>query len=89
MRRGEYKVFPVLEIAGKELARRQNVILGVAFANLPWDVDALFSGTMGESGEGWWTVTEAQQKAKHLWFANLNTPKEFAEAEQHLDALDT
>lgn len=89
MRRGEYKVFPVLEAAGKELARRQNVILGVAFANLPWDVDAPFSGTMGESGEGWWTVTKAQQRAKHLWFANLNTPEEFAAAEQHLDALDT
>ena len=23
------------------------------------------------------------------WFANLNTPEEFAEAEKHLDALDT
>ena len=24
-----------------------------------------------------------------LWFANLNTPGEFAEAKQHVDALDT
>jgi hypothetical protein len=24
-----------------------------------------------------------------LWFANLNTPEEFAEAERHIDALDT
>ena len=27
------------------------------------------------------TATEAQRAAKHLWFANLNTPEEFAEAE--------
>jgi molybdopterin-guanine dinucleotide biosynthesis protein A len=39
--------------------------------------------------EAWWAVTEAQQAAKHLWFANLNTPEEFAEAGRHLDALDT
>ena len=45
--RGKFKLYPVLEQAGKELA------------------------------------------AKHLWFANLNTPEEFAEAERHLDALDT
>jgi molybdopterin-guanine dinucleotide biosynthesis protein A len=90
MQRGDYKVFPVLKAAGNELARKQNVILSVAFANVPWDERAQFSGTTGRGvGEPWWTVTEAQQKAKKLWFANLNTPEEFAEAEKHLDALDT
>jgi molybdopterin-guanine dinucleotide biosynthesis protein A len=34
-------------------------------------------------------MTDAQQAAKHLWFANLNTPEDFAEAERHVDALDT
>jgi molybdopterin-guanine dinucleotide biosynthesis protein A len=34
-------------------------------------------------------TTEAQQRAQSLWFANLNTPEEFAEAERHVDALDT
>jgi molybdenum cofactor guanylyltransferase len=34
-------------------------------------------------------LTEAQRSAEGLWFANLNTPEEFAEAEKHLDALDT
>jgi molybdopterin-guanine dinucleotide biosynthesis protein A len=91
MQRREYKVYPVLEAAGRELAARQGLAIGAAFFNLPWDANAQFSGYYPRSGkiEAWWTVTEAQQEAKHLWFANLNTPEEFAEAERHLDALDT
>jgi molybdenum cofactor guanylyltransferase len=90
MQRREYKVFPVLESAGKELAERQGVLSGAVFQNSPWGEDAQFSsGQSAKAGEPWWTVTEAQQAAKHLWFANLNTPEEFAEAERHLDALDT
>jgi len=88
MQRGEYKVYPVLEAAGRELAARQDVELSAVLFNLPWDVQAQFSRTQS-GGEMWWTVTAAQQEAKHLWFANLNTPEEFAEAERHLDALDT
>jgi molybdopterin-guanine dinucleotide biosynthesis protein A len=88
--RGDYKVFPVLEAAGKELAATRGVILGKAFLNLPWNERSVFSGSRGGGTmEPWWTVTEAQQAAKHLWFANLNTPEEFAEAKRHLDALDT
>jgi hypothetical protein len=34
-------------------------------------------------------TTEAQQRAFPLWFSNLNTPEEFAEAQRHVDALDT
>jgi molybdopterin-guanine dinucleotide biosynthesis protein A len=90
MQRGDYKVFPVLEAAGKELAARQGVPLDVAFFNLPWNERSEFPGSRSTGKmEGWWKVTEAQQAAKHLWFANLNTPEEFAEAEKHLDALDT
>jgi len=90
VQRKDYKVFPVLESAGKELAERLGVVLGAAFQNLPWDENAQFSsGSFTKGGEPWWTVTGAQQAAKHLWFANLNTPEEFAEAERHLDALDT
>jgi molybdopterin-guanine dinucleotide biosynthesis protein A len=88
MQREEYKVFPVLEAAGRELAARQGLALGRVLFNLPWDANAEFSCTQSV-GESWWSVTEAQQAAKHLWFANLNTPEEFAEAEKHLDALDT
>jgi molybdopterin-guanine dinucleotide biosynthesis protein A len=90
MRRKEYKVFPVLESAGKELAERLGVLLGTALHNLPWNENALFSsGPFAKGSEPWWTVTDAQQAAKNLWFANLNTSEELAEAERHLDALDT
>jgi molybdopterin-guanine dinucleotide biosynthesis protein A len=89
MQRGEYKVFPVLEAAGRELAVRQEIPLGIAFSNLPWSEGAEIDlGTHGQ-GEVWWTLRDEQQAAKHLWFANLNTPDEFAEAERHLSALDT
>jgi len=33
-------------------------------------------------------VSERQLAARHLWFANLNTPEEFAEAERWVEALD-
>jgi molybdopterin-guanine dinucleotide biosynthesis protein A len=88
MQRREYKVYPVLEAAGRELAARQGVVLSAVLFNLQWDAHAQFSRTQS-GGEPWWTVTPAQQAVRHLWFANLNTPEEFAEAEGHLDALDT
>jgi hypothetical protein len=59
---------------------------------LPWNDQSTFQAEptlYGSRQEGWLATTEAQQMAKHLWFANLNTPDEFAEAERHLDALDT
>jgi molybdenum cofactor guanylyltransferase len=51
-----------------------------------------------ELAAGRWKVTRAIEAAGPVkvmdfgntsWFANLNTPEEFAEAEKHLDALDT
>jgi molybdopterin-guanine dinucleotide biosynthesis protein A len=91
--RGEYKVFPVLEKAGRELAQRQRLPLDHVFVNLQWgaesSVSVAYGGRPESDIEAWQTLTEAQQRAKQLWFANLNTPEEFAEAERHLDALDT
>jgi molybdenum cofactor guanylyltransferase len=92
LERGQFKLYPVLEQAGRELATRQNVLPGTAFRNIPWGQEALFwstPNTFGPRQEGWLATTEAQQAAKSLWFANLNTPEEFATAEEHLDALDT
>jgi molybdopterin-guanine dinucleotide biosynthesis protein A len=51
-----------------------------------------------ELAAGRWKVTRAIEAAGPVkvidfdeasWFTNLNTPEEFAEAERHLDALDT
>ncbi len=91
--RGEYKVFAVLENAGKELAKRHQLPLADVFCNAHWGEESSVFTTRERMGEGdaeaWLMVTEAQQKAKHLWFANLNTPEDFQEAKLHLDALDT
>jgi molybdopterin-guanine dinucleotide biosynthesis protein A len=91
--RGEYKVSPVLENAGKELSERLHLPLCRVLCNLPWgdesSVSAIVEGGSESDVEAGQLLTEAQQKAKHLWFANLNTPEEFAEADRHLDALDT
>jgi len=92
MERGEFKLYPVLEQAGKALATRQGILLGMTFRNLPWNDQGTFSATANLSGrrqEAWLATTEAQQEAKHLWFANLNTPEEFAMAEHYVAALDT
>lgn len=75
--RGEFKLFPVLMEAAKQLAGRGGVDLNETLLNLPWGGEsAAFDG-----GLNGWTPTEAQQGALHLWFANLNTPEEFAAAQ--------
>ena len=86
--RGEYKLLPVLEEAGRALAARDGFVPGVGgFFCLPL---TKFESALGWThGVDWMSTTEAEQRAKSLWFANLNTPEEFAEAERHLDALDT
>lgn len=84
-----YKVLPVLQRAAAELASRMNVTTEVTLWNKAWEEESvrLAEDRSGE-GEGWRTMTEAQQLARPLWFANLNTPEEFGEAELHAGALD-
>jgi molybdopterin-guanine dinucleotide biosynthesis protein A len=86
--RGEFKLMPVLEEAGRALAARDGFVPGVGgFFCLP--LMKFHSAPDWARGVDWMHTTEAQQRARPLWFANLNTPEEFAEAEQHVDALDT
>jgi molybdenum cofactor guanylyltransferase len=92
LERREYKLYLVLEQAGEELAARQGIPPGRVFCNSPWNALGTFWSTANELGprqEAWMVTTEAQEAAKYLWFANSNTPEEFADAERHLDALDT
>jgi molybdopterin-guanine dinucleotide biosynthesis protein A len=85
--RGEFKLMPAFEEAGRELALRQGLLPGVGLWKVPMTG---FRATRGRGQkEDWCYTTEAQQSAQQLWFANLNTPEEFAEAERHIDALDT
>jgi molybdenum cofactor guanylyltransferase len=87
LERGEYKLLPALRSAGRELAERDGFMPGRGFRCVP------FKGFRSRVSEGkfedWMYPSEAQERAMPLWFANLNTPEEFAEAEQNLDALDT
>jgi molybdopterin-guanine dinucleotide biosynthesis protein A len=89
LERGEYKLFPVLEKACREIAVRKGLLPGVGMWKIPY-----WSGLTSRPGprrtkEDWCYTTEAQERHSGNWFANLNTPEEFAEAERHLDALDT
>jgi len=87
LERGEFKLLPAFEEAGRELALRQGLLPDAGLWKVPMTG---FHATRGKGQkEDWCYTTEAQQEAKHLWFANLNTPEEFAEAERHVDALDT
>jgi molybdenum cofactor guanylyltransferase len=80
--RGEFKLFPVLMEAGKELAARQGRELGEVFLNECWGVNVLEDGAV-------WIPTGSQRQEMHLWFANLNTPEEFAEAVAVAGMLET
>lgn len=88
---GRYKLFPALEEAGRRLAARDGVLPETVFFSIPWNEMSRFSTNASslESDKTWWNLTEQQQAAKGLWFTNLNTPEEFAEAQRHVDALDT
>jgi molybdenum cofactor guanylyltransferase len=86
--RREFKLMKVFEAAGMELGlRRGSRLTGL------WNVPAtgLESPIVAEatfSARDWRRITDAQRAAQFLWFANLNTPEEFAVAEAHSDALD-
>lgn len=74
---GNFKLMRVFEAAESELARRRGISPEAALA-IERDTNPLYLGD----------VTSAQRSAQHLWFANLNTPDDFIEAEKSVDALD-
>ena len=75
----QFKLLPVLERAAFALGERDSGKPRAGLRKEPyWDAAAIGMG-----------LAEAQQRARELWFANLNTPEEFARAELHVDALDT
>jgi molybdenum cofactor guanylyltransferase len=85
--RGYFKLLPVLRSAAAEIAARRKVEVGEVFAEMQWD--DLRTSSAVDKLEPWHLENEAQRKDRSRWFANLNTLEEFADAEQHLDALDT
>ena len=85
---GRFKLYPMFEVAASELALKLGAPLSEVLLNREWDDRAVIALTQSDPGDAW-VLTAAQLRARHLWFANLNTPEEFAEAERHVDALDT
>lgn len=86
---GRFKLYPVIEEAARALAHQHSTSPSEVLLLHPWSGSATLSSFV-DRGEGKYleSLTLAQQSAKHLWFANLNTPEEFREAQLHLDALD-
>jgi molybdopterin-guanine dinucleotide biosynthesis protein A len=76
--RGEFKLLRVLEAAAKDLAWQQQTGLEAVFPNF-----VLEEGVFLSRGGSWigWKPTEKQWAIRPLWFANLNTPEDFAAAQ--------
>ncbi len=91
MQRSEFRLFPLFNAIGRELDVKQGLPSGTSFFNFPLGDDGspVMLGQDEHEAESRWVPTIAQQETRHLWFANLNTPEEFALAEQNAKALDT
>jgi molybdenum cofactor guanylyltransferase len=85
MEQGGYKLFRVFQEAERGLSREGS---GALF-NLSWSSDQEFCVVTDGGTEPGLRLTKAQDAARRLWFANLNTPEEFAEARDYVGALDT
>jgi molybdopterin-guanine dinucleotide biosynthesis protein A len=77
LERADFKVVRVLGVATERLTAK-----GTGSQVLQRIVDV---GNFERLG---WEPTAAQWEARHLWFANLNTPEEFRDAERFARALE-
>ena len=87
LERGELKLLPALRAASEGIASKLKTTSKKVFVEMQWD-DPYAPAANGRA-DAWLSATDAQRKNWSCWFANLNTPEEFAEAERHLDGLDT
>lgn len=84
--RGDYKLMRAFESAGRGLALR----FGLEPEEVLWSrrVEAEYSTlSTPQITKHEPSISRAQLAAWHLWFVNLNTPQDFAEAEAHFEAL--
>jgi molybdopterin-guanine dinucleotide biosynthesis protein A len=89
---GRFKLYPMLVHAAEQLAIRNGSACEAAFLQHQWrakEALALFRQLQAEAGDNdRKLLSSAQQTASNLWFENLNTPEQFAEAQHHLDAAE-
>jgi molybdopterin-guanine dinucleotide biosynthesis protein A len=83
--REDFKLMRIFQNAGRELATRQ----GFPAESGLWFQPAEIPAPPDPSAADWPRITPAQLAARELWFANLNTPDDFARAQAHVGALDT
>jgi molybdopterin-guanine dinucleotide biosynthesis protein A len=78
---GRLKVTPVLQSVCAALAC-------TSVDEIPCERSAVwqtrFTQTYSSSIDGSWVPTEMQQRTRHLWFSNINTPEDFDLAEDFL-----
>ena len=88
--RGEYKLAPLLHAAAGDLSIKRGLWKPAVLREWEWGEESrLTAGESSPPGHAWERLTHAQERDRALWFANVNTPEEFALAEEHADALDT
>lgn len=86
---GEYKLLPALRRAARQRAADAGLPPEAGYGELAVEAAELPDAEERRSGpEPWATLTSAQRAFRGQWFANLNTPGDFAEAAAHADALD-
>ena len=80
VRRGAYKLYPTLEKAARYIAVRNSAPLETTFFNLA--LDQMSASEARAESPIRLNLTEAQREVLPLWFANVNTPGDLAEAER-------
>lgn len=85
---GRLKLFPELQGAAEQLA----IKIGAGIEDMSlvheWNEGAATKFLNELDSAGWGdAITAAQRAALPMWFSNLNTPDEFADAERYADVL--
>jgi len=83
--RGEFKLGSALHLGAASIAADRDLHPSAVLRRWLWGAECDLHAT----GTGWQALTEAQKCHRNLWFANLNTPEDFANAAQFVKVLDT
>jgi molybdopterin-guanine dinucleotide biosynthesis protein A len=87
---GRYSLFSELRAATEDLALGSGGGADRMLMHFAWTEASRFvAGENLPPDPSWTRSTPAQETGTRLYFSNLNTPDDFAEAEKHADLLDT
>ena len=87
---GRFKLFPELVAATQDLAAKREQGAVHVLHQWGWSQASRFSAAGCEPpGPAWTATTPEQETGTAFYFSNLNTPEDFARAEQHVRVLDT